>query len=145
MLTRRSLLAGAPALLTAESRMNVLFFAVDDLNNHVGAYGRPVKSPHIDDLAARGVRFDRAYCQYPYCNPSRTSLLTGIRPPRTRVMNNATWFRKTMPDVVTLPQHFRENGYYTSASGKVFHDGLNDDKGWVDGPIAPGPRFSGPY
>jgi iduronate 2-sulfatase len=113
--------------------MNVLFFAVDDLNNHIGTYGRPVKTPHIDGLAKSGVRFDRAYCQYPLCNPSRTSLLTGIRPPRTHVTGNVTWFRETMPDVVTLPQHFRDNGYYTAMSGKIFHDGLNDDKGWVDG------------
>ncbi len=133
MLTRRSLLAGAPALLAAERRMNVLFFAVDDLNNHVGTYGRPVKTPNIDGLARSGVRFDRAYCQYPLCNPSRTSFLTGMRPPRTRVMGNQTWFRETMPDAVTLPQLFRENGYYTANCGKIFHDGLNDDKGWVDG------------
>ena len=113
--------------------MNVLFFAVDDLNNHIGTYGRPVKTPTIDALAGHGVRFDRAYCQYPLCNPSRTSFLTGIRPPRTRVTGNVTWFRETMPDVVTLPQHFRANGYYTAMSGKIFHDGLNDDKGWVDG------------
>ena len=132
-------------MLTAENRMNVLFFAVDDLNNHVGTYGRPVKTPNIDALAASGVRFDRAYCQYPLCNPSRTSLLTGIRPPRTRVLANETWFRQTMPDVVTLPQHFRENGYYTSVSGKVFHDGKNDNKGWVHGPVARGPRWTGPY
>ncbi len=109
--------------------MNVLFFAVDDLNNRVGTYGKPVKSPNIDGLAASGVRFDRAYCQYPLCNPSRSSLLTGVRPPRTRVMGNTTWFRETMPDAVTLPQHFRENGFYTAVTGKVFHDGLNDDKG----------------
>ena len=134
MLTRRSLLAGVPALLRGASKpTNVLFFAVDDLNNHIGTYGRPVKTPNIDGLARNGVRFDRAYCQYPLCNPSRTSFLTGIRPPRTHVTGNVTWFRETMPDVVTLPQHFRENGYYTAASGKIFHDGLNDDKGWVDG------------
>ncbi len=133
-ITRRSLLAGVPALLRGAARpMNVLFFAVDDLNNHIGTYGHPVKSPNLDRLAASGVRFDRAYCQYPLCNPSRTSFLTGIRPPRTHVTGNVTWFRETMPDVVTLPQHFRDNGYYTAMSGKIFHDGLNDDKGWVDG------------
>jgi iduronate 2-sulfatase len=119
--------------MAAPGKMNVLFFAVDDLNNHVGTYGHPVKSPNIDALATSGVRFDRAYCQYPLCNPSRTSLLTGMRPPRTHVTGNVTWFREAMPDVVTLPQHFRENGYYTAMSGKIFHDGLNDDKGWVDG------------
>ena len=124
--------------------MNVLFFAVDDLNNHIGTYGRPVKTPNIDALAKSGVRFDRAYCQYPLCNPSRTSLLTGIRPQHTHVTDNLTWFRETMPDVVTLPQLFRENGYYTATSGKVFHDTLTDDKGWVDGytPMRKTPPFS---
>lgn len=137
MITRRSLLAGAPAIFSsarAASRpMNVLLFAVDDLNTHVGIYGHPMKTPNIDALARSGVRFNNAYCQYPLCNPSRTSFLTGFRPPRTRVTGNQTWFRETMPDVVTLPQYFRQNGYYTAVTGKVFHDGLGDDKGWVDG------------
>ena len=137
MITRRSLLAGAPAIFSsarAASRpMNVLLFAVDDLNTHVGIYGHPMKTPNIDALARSGVRFNNAYCQYPLCNPSRTSFLTGFRPPRTRVTGNQTWFRETMPDVVTLPQYFRQNGYYTAVTGKVFHHGLGDDKGWVDG------------
>nr|MCU0246360.1 sulfatase-like hydrolase/transferase [Bryobacter sp.] len=133
MLTRRDLLAAAPALLAPKRPRNVLFFAVDDLNVRVGTYGAAVRSPHMDGLARAGVRFDRAYCQYPLCNPSRTSLLTGMRPPRTKVMGNQTWFRRTVPDAVTLPQHFRENGYWTGVTGKIFHGGLDDDKGWVAG------------
>ncbi|MFN7939503.1 MAG: sulfatase [Bryobacteraceae bacterium] len=133
MVSRRSLLLTAPLLAQSRKPMNVLFLAVDDLNTHVGCYGAPVKTPHIDALAARGVRFDRAYCQYPLCNPSRSSLLSGRRPPLTGITNNTVWFRRRMPDVVTLPQHFRQNGYWTAQSGKIFHGGLDDDKAWVAG------------
>jgi uncharacterized sulfatase len=126
--------AGLPTNSTAGTRHpNVLLIIADDLRDRVGCYGNPdVKTPNIDSLAARGLRFDRAYCQYSVCDPSRSSFLTGLRPEQTRVWDNKTCFRDNLPDAVTLPQCFRENGYYTAGYGKVFHSISRDFEKWAD-------------
>jgi len=113
---------GLGAAARGPRRPNVLFIAVDDLRPELGCFGKAhVKSPHIDRLAARGMVFRRAYCQQAVCSPSRTSLLTGLRPDSTRVYDLRTHFRKHVPDVVTLPQHFKAHGYHTQAFGKIYH------------------------
>ncbi len=113
------------------ARPNVLFIAVDDLRPELGCYGDAlVKSPNMDRLAASGLLFERAYCQQAVCSPSRTSLLTGLRPDSTHIYDLQTHFRTTVPDVVTLPQHFKNNGYVTAWWGKIFHAGLLDPISW---------------
>ncbi|MHC4996689.1 MAG: sulfatase, partial [Planctomycetota bacterium] len=109
--------------VVAENRPNVLLIAADDLRLNLGCYGDTVAvTPHLDRLAQRGLVFERAYCQFPSCNASRASLLTGMRPDSIRVYRLNTHFRDTAPDVVTLPQHFKNHGYHTEAIGKVLHN-----------------------
>lgn len=122
----------------AEKRPNVLLLVSDDLAATLGCYGHPqAKTPHLDALAADGVMFSRAYCQFPHCNPSRASFLTGMRPNTTRVTNNEDNLYKNIPDVMTMPHWFRQNGYATARCGKIFHLGvptglesMDDPQGW---------------
>ncbi|CAN5905238.1 sulfatase [soil metagenome] len=117
----------------SEKPLNVLFIAVDDLRPQLNCYGDSLSvSPNIDALAANGLLFERAYCQQAVCSPSRTSLLTGLRPDSTRIYDLETHFRKTTPDVVTLPQHFKQNGYHTEWYGKIFHAALLDSISWTE-------------
>jgi arylsulfatase A-like enzyme len=125
------LLALAVSVARAAERPNVLFIAVDDLRPEFGAYGRSyIHSPNLDRVAKRGVTFRRAYCQQAVCSPSRSSLLTGTRPDTTKVWDLNTHFRKALPDVVTLPQHFKNNGYFVQGLGKLFHGGFDDPQSW---------------
>ncbi|MBW3543370.1 MAG: sulfatase, partial [Planctomycetes bacterium] len=112
----------APHAAHATERPNVLFLISDDLNNFLGCYGdERAKTPHIDRLAARGVRFDRAYCEYPLCGPSRNALLTGLYPNSTGIHSNGQIFRQTIPSHVSLPQAFRQQGYFAARIGKLYH------------------------
>lgn len=148
-LTRRSFLKSSvaaaatsvvPAKLGAtHARRNVLFIGVDDLNHSLGCYGEPVHTPNLDALAARGVRFDAAYCQYPLCAPSRTSLLSGLAPDTTHEYDLKTTYREALPDSVPIPELFRKNGYYVARVGKIYHagnpfdigkDGADDPQSW---------------
>jgi iduronate 2-sulfatase len=144
MMTRRTFAAsiGAPLLALPKKssieRPNVLFIGSDDCRAALGCYGHPVvKTPHIDAIAARGLRFDRAYCNFPLCGPSRVSLLSGKRPDSTRVFANQISVRDKMPDAVTLPQLLRQSGWESTRLGKMYHMDVPGSVGkndWDDPP-----------
>ncbi len=122
--------------LTAQKKekYNVLFIAVDDLNDWISPLkGYPgVRTPNIDRLAKKGMNFTRAYCSAPVCNPSRTSLLTGVRPSTSGVYNNSQPWRNVLPNAVTLPQYFTANDYKVMGAGKIFHEGYEDSISWQE-------------
>lgn len=124
---------------------NVLFIAVDDLRPSLGCYGDShAISPNIDALADRGVLFDRAYCQVAVCNPSRASLMTGLRPDNLGVWTLPIHFREAKPDAVTLPQWFRQFGYHAVSHGKIYHNPTPDPQSWSE-PIRSLPPLKYPY
>jgi arylsulfatase A-like enzyme len=136
------LLASLPAFAAGDERSapkpNVLFIIADDLNCHLGCYGNSlVRTPNIDRLAQRGMRFDRAYCQYPLCGPSRNSMLTGLYPNSSGILVNGQVFRQTIPSQISLPQAFRQAGYFAARLGKLYHYGVPKSIG-TDGHDDPG-------
>jgi arylsulfatase A-like enzyme len=125
-----------------ELRPNILFIPVDDLRPDIGAFGDTTAiTPNIDRLAAEGLIFTRAYCQQAVCNPSRASLLTGLRPDSLRVWDLRTNFRHKVPEAVTLPQYFKNNGYHTVGIGKIFHNTIPDTVSWTEKPHIEGFPF----
>jgi iduronate 2-sulfatase len=120
-------------MVLATEQLNVLFIATDDLRNDLGCYGNAyVKAPNLDRLAERGLVFNRAYCQQAVCNPSRASIMTGRRVDSLQIWNLATHFRIQLPDVVTLPQHFKKHGYFTQNVGKIYHNWIHEIQGDPD-------------
>ena len=118
-------------VLAQARRPNVLFLAVDDLRPELGCYGaKTILTPNIDGIAKQGMTFLRAYCQQAVCSPSRTSVMTGARPDTTKVWDLVTHFRDALPDTVTVAQHFKQNGYFVQAMGKIFHPGYDDPRSW---------------
>lgn len=122
----------------AAERPNVLFIAVDDLRNEINCFGaKHMKTPHLDRLAAGGTAFLNAHCQQAVCSPSRTSLMTGLRPDSTKVWDLNTDFRDHVPDVVTVSQHFKASGYHAVSMGKIYHGGFDDKLSWSEKPLRP--------
>lgn len=132
----------SPSVQKEMNRPNILFIPVDDLRPELNAYGETsIVTPNIDRLASQGVVFTRTYCQQAVCNPSRASLLTGLRPDSIRVWDLRKNFRDAVPDVVSLPQFFKENGYHTVGLGKTFHNTIPDTVSWSEKPHIDGFPF----
>jgi len=121
----------ASVAFASPARPNVLFIISDDLRPDLSCYGSYVETPNLDRLAGSGVRFADAWVQYPLCNPSRTSMLTGRYPTTTGALSNRNYFRNSYPDMITLPQLFKNAGYDTLGIGKVFHDSADDLPSWT--------------
>ncbi|MCA9139766.1 MAG: sulfatase [Planctomycetales bacterium] len=129
----------------ASTKKNILFIAVDDLRPNIGCYGDThAITPNIDRLAGRGMQFNRAYCQVAVCNPSRASLMTGLRPDKLGVWTLPIHFREAIPDAVTMPQWFRKFGYTAVSHGKIYHNPTPDPQSWSE-PIRPLRRLPDPY
>ena len=123
---------------------NVLFIAVDDLRPELGVYGAShIQSPNIDKLAESGLTFNRAYCNIPVCGASRASILSGIRPNRNRFLNYSCWQDKDVPGVVSLPMHFKNNGYHTVSLGKIYHHITDGQGSWSETPWFPNGDWQG--
>jgi uncharacterized sulfatase len=135
--TACGVLALAAGALPSAERPNVLLIMADDLAATLGCYGHPhAQTPNLDALAGRGLQFQRAYCQFPHCNPSRSSMLSGLRPGTTRVTNNEHSLYENIPSVMTLPRWFRQHGYSTARCGKIFHLGVPTGLQSMDDPQA---------
>jgi iduronate 2-sulfatase len=117
-----------------EKRPNVLFILADDMKAALGCQGNALaRTPNLDRFAKSGVLFNKAYCQFPLCNPSRVSMLTGRYPKTTGVLGNRDEFRNSHPEWITLPQWFKQQGYVTGETGKIFHGGIDDPLSWTEG------------
>ncbi len=112
-------------------KLNVIMIIVDDLRDHKAFTPFEVKTPNFDKLAAKGLRFDRAYANFPVCNSSRASFMSGLRPPTTRVVQNTGENSKLDPDIVKIPRMFKDAGYYTISIGKILHTNMGDEKDWT--------------
>lgn len=118
---------------TLADRPNVLFIVCDDLNTHVSTSGYPhIQTPAFERIAAAGMTFRRAYCQYPVCGPSRASFLHGLYPESTTILDNKSDIREIRPGTVSMPQRFKESGYWTGSVGKIFHNGTDPDSTALD-------------
>src|SRR5262245_51848642 len=123
--------ARAHAADAQPQRPNILFIAIDDLRDWVHYLGyQQVKTPNLDRLSQRGVTFTHAYCAAPVCNPSRTALMSGLRPWTSGVYNNGIDWRQVIPEVQTLPLHLRANGYYACGAGKIYHESFRRPTDW---------------